>query len=391
MVAKKRILTIAFSDLKSDPRVNRQLLFLKSWDDMEITAAGFSDPEISGIEFIKVTQAKPRGLAGKLYAAFILMLGLFRRFYWANESVTSALRCLGEFECDIILANDLNTLPVAVYLARRNGAKIFLDCHEYTPREFDDKPTFRLLFRKYWGYICTTYLAYVDVKTTVCESIAQEYKNNYGGNWEVITNAPFFEALKASGVSGEQIRMVHHGAAHPSRKLEKMIQLVGLLDEKFKLDFMLINHESTYAKSLMRMAERNPSIRFREPVRMIDIVRELNQYDIGLCLIWPKAFNYEMALPNKLFEFVQARLAVATWPSPEMAKIVRKYGCGVVSDDYSVGSMAKCLNQLSSEDIMLFKEASNKAAAILWAETNMEKFNQLVNSLLASSKDSPKA
>jgi hypothetical protein len=98
-----------------------------------------------------------------------------------------------------------------------------------------------------------------------------------------------------------------------------------------------------------------------------------------------------MALPNKLFEFIQARLAVATWPSPEMAKIVRNYGCGLVSDDYSVSSMAKCLNQLSSEDVMLFKEASNKAAATLCAEINMEKFNQLVNSLLASSKDSPKA
>ena len=391
MVGKKRILTIAFSDLKSDPRVNRQLLFLKTWDGMEITAAGFSDPEIRGTEFIKVTQAKPRSLGGKLYGAFILMLGLFGRFYWANESVKSALRCLDKLPFDIIIANDLNTLPLAEYLARRNRAKIFLDCHEYTPQEFDDKMTFRLLFRKYWDYICKTYLPHVDVKTTVCESIAEKYKNKYGGNWEVITNAPFFEALEPRAVSDGRIRMIHHGAAHPSRKLEKMIQLVGLLDEKFKLDFMLINHESTYAKSLMRMAERNPSIRFREPVRMIDIVRELNQYDIGLCLIWPKAFNYEMALPNKLFEFVQARLAVATWPSPEMAKIVRKYGCGVVSDDYSVGSMAKCLNQLSSEDIMLFKEASNKAAAILCAEINMEKFNQLVNSLLASSKDSPKA
>jgi hypothetical protein len=32
-----------------------------------------------------------------------------------------------------------------------------------------------------------------------------------------------------------------------------------------------------------------------------------------------------MALPNKFFEFIQARLAVAIWPSPEMSKITKTF------------------------------------------------------------------
>jgi hypothetical protein len=33
-------------------------------------------------------------------------------------------------------------------------------------------------------------------------------------------------------------------------------------------------------------------------------------------------------------EFIQARLAVAVDPSPEMARLVQRYGCGVVAPDF---------------------------------------------------------
>lgn len=382
-INKRRILVISFSPLKSDPRVYRQLLFLKQSGAFNVKAAGFSDPEIPGVEFIKIMESKPKSLAEKLYAASILKLGLFEKYYWQNESVISGLNCLGNLAVDLIVANDIGTLPLAVHVARKSGAKIVVDCHEYKPLEFDDQLRFRLFLRKYWDYICKRYLPYAHARTTVCESIAEEYAKNYEGSWEVITNAPFFEAVEPTPVKDERIRMVHHGAAHPSRKLEKMIEMTGLLREQFHLDFLLIDQDSTYAKSLRRASEKNPRIKFREPVPMTDIMKSLNEYDIGLCLIWPRAFNYEMSLPNKLFEFVQARLAVAAWPSPEMAKVVRKHDIGVVSDDYSAESVARCVNQLSPEAIRLYKDKANEAAAVLCAERNMEKFNQIIDSLMA--------
>jgi hypothetical protein len=220
--------------------------------------------------------------------------------------------------------------------------------------------------------------------TTVCQGIADEYEKNYGCKCTVITNAGFYEDLSAKPLLDGRVRMIHHGGVNPSRKIENMLELMNQLDERFRLDLMLVDNGSSYYRKLRALARDNDRVRFRDPVPMKDISRTINEYDIGLYLLPAGGFNNRMALPNKLFEFIQARLAIAIWPSPEMARIVREHGCGVVCEDYTVGSMAKCLNRLSSEDIMLFKERANEASAVLCAESNMETFNQLVDALLIS-------
>jgi len=123
-------------------------------------------------------------------------------------------------------------------------------------------------------------------------------------------------------------------------------------------------------------------ISFIDPVPVTTIPETINRYDIGLYFLNPSGFNNTMALPNKLFEFIQGRLAVAIWPSPEMARIVKKYQCGVVSDEFSIPSMAKILNNLSAEDIVKFKESSHKAAPYLCAEKNKETVLSIMRNLI---------
>jgi glycosyltransferase involved in cell wall biosynthesis len=92
-----------------------------------------------------------------------------------------------------------------------------------------------------------------------------------------------------------------------------------------------------------------------------------------------------MALPNKFFEYIQARLAIAIGPSPEMARIVQEFGCGVVAEDFSPASLAHALNQLSSADIDRMKAGSDRAARAYTAETNAEKLREIVASVLKES------
>jgi hypothetical protein len=127
------------------------------------------------------------------------------------------------------------------------------------------------------------------------------------------------------------------------------------------------------------------NIRILPPIPMREIVPYLNSYDIGLFLLSPKAYNYRMALPNKLFEYIQARLGIAIWPSPEMATIVHKYNIGVVADDFSVASAAKSLNQLSVQDIMGFKYRSHGTASILSSDMNKKRLLSIVHQLVEDS------
>jgi hypothetical protein len=159
-----------------------------------------------------------------------------------------------------------------------------------------------------------------------------------------------------------------------------MIELVGRLEDRYELDMMLVHQDHVYFERLNELASKYSNVRIIPPVAFDDIVPSINEYDMGLFLLPPANFNYLHALPNKFFEFVQARLAIAVGPSPEMAGLVEKYELGVVSHDFSVESMFLQLKQLTHEQINKFKIKSNEAAIKL----NAEQYNSLLlNSILS--------
>ena len=150
---------------------------------------------------------------------------------------------------------------------------------------------------------------------------------------------------------------------------------------------MLLPNYIRYLKKIKKVSRRNKRIRFLAPVSMEDIVSVLNAYDIGLFLLPPQSFNYYLSLPNKLFEFIQGRLCIAIWPSKEMARVVKKYGCGVISDDFTVSSMARELNSLSGRQVYSYKQKSHEAAKVLTAEANRDVFIRIIERLFAEKID----
>lgn len=383
MVSKnKSILVISFSLLSSDPRVYRQLKFLQE-TEYSITAVGFDDPEIEKIDFIPAFKDSNKRLVERVGNVVNLKLKRFDQYYWSSKTVEDIFKVLALKNYNLIITNDMNTLPLAVRLASESGASLLLDAHEYQPRQFDDRWLFRFFFQDYWDYICRKYLPNTDAMFTVCQGIAKEYYDVYGIDCNVLTNAPFYESLTPSNVSDTDVRMIYHGFLNSSRKIENMIYLMDLLDDRFTLDLMVIPNQKGYLENIEKLVSSRERIKFRDPVPMPQISKTLNEYDIGLFLLWPESFNYRMALPNKLFEYIQGCLAVAIWPSQEMARVVHEYNCGVVSDDFTLESMAKVLNNLSTEEIKKFKENSRIASPHLCAEKNRDILLDTVASLIS--------
>ena len=216
---------------------------------------------------------------------------------------------------------------------------------------------------------------------TVSDGIAKEYNKNFNIKPEVITNACDYVALEPSPMDDQQITLIHHGVTIHSRKLEIMIEMMDCLDKRFTLYLMLVNTDSNYLKRLKKLAEGIGNIRFLEPVYMEEIVKTINQYDIGIFVLPLTNLNYKYALPNKLFEFIQARLAVAIGPSPEMATIVKQYDLGIVAEDFRPETVANELNKLTKDKIEYYKCQSDNAAYELSSERNRQKFESLIAEL----------
>lgn len=355
----------------------RQVRLLES--RYKVTVAGFGQKPDADIDFVAVYRKWAR-LPTKMWWALKLLLGLSESYYWNRAEVRSALAMLRGRSFDLVISNDIAALPLAVHLAREQP--VLMDAHEYSPREFDDKWWWRLLFGRYHHDLCQRYLPRAAGMTTVCQGIADEYARQYGVTAEVVQNAPLMQNLRPSRTVPAHIRLVHHGAAIRSRHLEGMIEMMRHLDTRFTLDFMLAENDAAYMRELRLLAAADPRIRFVPPVPMPEICMTLNKYDLGIYLLAPVNFNHRHALPNKFFEFIQARLAVAIGPSPEMARIVETYGLGVVAESFEPDDLAWALSKLSEADLIRYKLAADDAAGSLNYETSGRTLLALVERLL---------
>ena len=162
-----------------------------------------------------------------------------------------------------------------------------------------------------------------------------------------------------------------------------MIETMDYVDSRFRLDLMLVaTFHQDYFQKLQAMVKERKNVRILPPVPFEEIIPFSFSYDIGFYILKPANFNHLYALPNKFFEFIQARLAIAIGPSPEMARLVQEYNLGIIAKDFSAKEMAKSLNSLTKEQILQYKENANQAAKILNAEREGEKLLRILEEVL---------
>jgi len=378
----KKILIISFSNLRTDPRVRRTIKFFLA-KNLDITTIGYADPEMAGVKFHQVKCL----YKSFFYIPWIAVLLKLKLFDFANQQiyrlVNTNIADLKKQNFSLIYANDVATLPLACAL--RDDNKILLDAHEYAPLEFDQNFIWRFFFKEYANFICTKYLPKIDKMITVCDGIAREYEKVFSiKDCAVITNASAYQKIAPQGVNPDRIRLIHHGIAMAERKLELMIELMDYLDPRFELNLMLMSNgiRKFYYKKLQKLARGKTNIHFLPPVKPEDIVSFINQFDIGLFILLPTTLTFKYALPNKLFEFIQARLAIAIGPSIEMARIVNKYDLGIVAKTFNPRDLAQELNKLTKEKILYYKNKANEGASALSAENNHVELTKITNDLI---------
>ncbi len=367
---RPRILILSFSPLATDPRVSRQIDLLAP--DYEIIAAGFSAPLNPNVSYVALSSRR-QSTTHRLGSALRLLARRYDSYYWRIDSVQEALSSLEHLPFDLILANDPDTWPLAQVLVQKTGARLLFDAHEFAPRELEDRPGWRIFYQGYKTTLCRKQLPRANSVTTVCDGIADEYARVFQVPRPlVVRNLTKHFSHEPDPTLDGRVRLIHHGAATPSRNIETMIDLMEFLDPRFTLDLMLVGGDSSYMRTLQKRAASRPTIKFIPPVAPNQIVTTTRHYDIGLFLLPPVNFNYRHALPNKFFEFIQARLAIAIGPSPEMASLVRKHELGVVAADFSPRTLAASLNRLTAANIDAFKAASHRAASLLSWEQERE-------------------
>ncbi len=253
---------------------------------------------------------------------------------------------------DILVANDLDTLPANYLVSRIRGIPVVYDSHEY----FTEVPELigRERVKNFWLSMEKWILPRLKIAYTVSQPIADIYKQKYGIDFEVIHNYPFQEKIKGTfklpfDIGGDKL-LIYQGSVNVGRGLELLIDLAGEM-EKVKL---VIAGDGDIRKSLENtISEKGLGKKiFLIGKIPFDELKTLTfQADAGVSLEEDLGLNYHFALPNKLFDYIQAGIPVLVSSLPEMKKVVEKYKIGLVAETRTKEQLNLLLNVLLFDEV----------------------------------------
>jgi len=356
--AFKRALVVCYSSVKNDARVSKQIRWLEaSGYVVDVLSRGPEHPDATG-------QAFQIGEPTKRLQLIVFAMMPARLRYENTVAKYLPIRELAAQHYDLVVVNDLHLLPWAVEaLPKLTDGPVVLDLHELY-RDNGTGLVHRFVYARYDEWLLRFIDAPVFTKhLTVAEGIADVYRDDFGlERPDVIRNVAPYEDLEPSSVDPEDIVLVHHGYAAVERGIDIMLDAALLMDKRYRLVLMVLGDERTLRPLREHPAVRAGRAELREPVKVTEVARTLNQYDLELIFFPPRFPNNTYALPNKFFEAVQGRLGVVIGHSPEIVPFVEEHGLGIVIDGWTAQDLAAALNGLTVERIVAMKEAAGRAA-----------------------------
>ena len=365
-VRKGKTYIVVTNDLEMDQRIHRTALTL-----ME-----------AGIQPVLVGRLLPgsRKITDRPYGVKRLRL-LFRKgfFFYACYNFRLFLFLLVR-RTDLLVANDLDTLPACWLVSRLKGTRLVYDSHEY----FTELPELvgRDFIRGIWTWIERKTLPGIKHSYTVCGSISRAYHEKYGISMAVVRNLPLEEKMEARRPDllfcNPKRVIIYQGTLNVGRGLEQMIQAMQYLENfRFKIFGAGPTQDELQAlRDHMGLMER---VEFMGRIPFRELKHHTRQASLGISLEDNIGLNYYYALPNKLFDYIQARIPVLVSDLPEMRAVVEAYDIGEILTSRDPEKLAVQVDTMMSdqERRMVWKKNLSRAAGELSWEKEVDQLRDV--------------
>ena len=386
----KRVLIMTRTDINTNPAPRRMVEWMiEEGYEVEVlcTSGQLTYPGLERATLHSFPSRLPMNLVHKILA--FTKLCLMRQcdaFTW-NAAISGAYEALKDRDYDMIIAHDIYLVVLAERLAREKAAKFVFDAREYYPRQNDVDWRWRLLIKPYRIALCAEYMAKADLLFTVSPGLADAYEQDFNlPRPVVIESMARYHDHTPDPRNSETIRILHHGAVAPQRGMDRMVEMMDYLDDRYHLDLIMVDngHFKTYSDKVRAMAEKRTNVRIIDPVNYADIIPFSSRYDISLITFPTDSFNIVHSLPNKFYESIQARMAICVGESPDMAGIVKEYGLGAVAGGSTAQDWAAAVAGMDRAAIEQYRRNADKAAEYFHSGTSGEMAKQAIRSLFVA-------
>lgn len=257
---------------------------------------------------------------------------------------------------DLIYSNDLDTLLPCYLVSKIKRTRLIYDTHELFTEVAELKD--RTFIRNIWLTIEKHIFPKLQTVITVNESIAEIYKKKYGVEVASIRNVP---AL----LDQDQEVQTRIDLEIPKDAFILIIQGSGLNKDRGIEEAILAMNTCTgcvlllvgdgdvipSAKNIVRAKQLESKVKFISRRPYVELMKITRLADLGLLLDKNTNLNHELALPNKLFDYIHANTPILSSKLKEISKVIEKHDIGIFIESIEPKTIA--------EAIMGYKEDSN--------------------------------
>lgn len=280
---------------------------------------------------------------------------------------------------------DIYSLYIATRLKKKYKAKLIFDSREiYSALSTLSK-------RKIAQYLLTRYeiylVKYVDSITVSGELDKAFLQNHFRKNneIEIIMNLPPRKEIenldlirKKFNITEKYKILIYQGMILPGRGLEKIIISLQFLDNIVLCIFGDGSYKSAIEQLISAMNLESKVI-FCGEVPYEELHKWTCSADIGVVIIEPISFSYELALPNKLFEYCMAGRPVLMSNLKAMQKIHDEFKIGEVLDFNSTPQSIANLLKLIFKNYEYYKSQAISASQKYHYESQIHIIKKVYN------------
>jgi glycogen(starch) synthase len=251
---------------------------------------------------------------------------------------------------EIVHAHDFETLPAGVLLARGDSRLVY-DAHELYA---DEEPGAPRIYRAAVRSIERVGAGRADAVVTVGSDLARDLQTTLHLDHEpvVVLNCPFVEEVEPRPRDGGPLRALYQGAAGPGRPLGDLLDAIPSAPGVH----LTIRVANVDLAELVRTATGRgleKQVEVVAPVPPDAVVSAAAAFDVGVIINRPLTRNDELVLPNKLFEYLMAGLAVVAPRLPSLTRVVEGDGVGLTFEPGNAAALGDALAALAQDDARL--------------------------------------
>ena len=160
---------------------------------------------------------------------------------------------------------------------------------------------------------------------------------------KVVRNLPIVKDMQPYDTR-ENI-LLYQGALNMGRGIELLIEMMKHFPD-YKLYIAGKGYMDAELKKLAADLSLSERVVFTGNLRFDELHKLTSRAKIGFSVEHGTSLNYRYALPNKVFDYIQAGTPVVCSDLPEMRAVVDEYSVGEIFADHDAESLAKLVSKM---------------------------------------------